>query len=94
MSAVIRRRLFTISAIRFGEMPIALASWFCDSRYSARNSSFSISPGVTGANSSVAEVFLVVVNELDLLGVAVAPFENHAPPIVHSDRVEVFQIAL
>jgi hypothetical protein len=34
----VRRRLFTISAIRFGEMPIAFASWFCDRPHSAKNS--------------------------------------------------------
>src|SRR5438874_13659419 len=51
VSAVIRRLLFTISAIRFGEMPTAFASWFCDRPYSVRNSSLSISPGVTGASS-------------------------------------------
>jgi hypothetical protein len=49
---VIRRRLPTISAIRFGEMPIAWASRFYDSPYSFRDSSRSISPGVTGASSS------------------------------------------
>src|SRR5216684_1115704 len=49
VSALIRRRLLTISAIRLGETPIAWASSFCDNPYSARNSCLSISPGVTGA---------------------------------------------
>ena len=39
-----------------GEIPIAFASWFCERPYSTRNSSFSISPGVTGANSFCAIV--------------------------------------
>jgi hypothetical protein len=52
VSAVMRRRLLTISAMRFGEMPIAFASRLCVRPYPVRNSSFSISPGVTGANSS------------------------------------------
>jgi hypothetical protein len=43
-------------AIRFGEIPIAFASALCDRPYAARNSSFSISPGVTGANSFFAIV--------------------------------------
>ena len=37
-------------------IPIAFASLFCDSPYSAKNSSFSISPGVTGANSFFMEI--------------------------------------
>jgi hypothetical protein len=51
VSAVMRSRLLTISVIRLGEMPIARASWFDDRPYSARNSSFNMSPGVTGLSS-------------------------------------------
>jgi hypothetical protein len=40
-----------ISTIRFGEIPMAFASRFCDSPNSAKNSSLSISPGVIGANA-------------------------------------------
>jgi hypothetical protein len=36
-----------------GEMPTALASWFCEGPYSVRNSSFSNSPGVTAATCAV-----------------------------------------
>src|SRR5262245_44478321 len=91
-----RRRLLTISAIRLGEMPMALASWFCDKPYSARNSSFSISPGVTGANSfaTIHRLLSVVVNDSYLMWLTVDPFEDHAPLIVDADRVEILQVSL
>jgi hypothetical protein len=38
VSAVMRRRLLIVSAMRFGEIPMAFASWFGDRRYSIRNS--------------------------------------------------------
>src|SRR5271166_3728195 len=47
-----------MSAIRLGEIPTAFASRFCDRPYSLRNSSFSISPGVTGENSSFIDNLL------------------------------------
>ena len=40
----------------YGEIPMAFASWLCDRPYAVKNSSFSISPGVTGANSFSAIV--------------------------------------
>src|SRR5579862_3998967 len=91
-----RRRFLTISAIRFGEMPIAFASWFCERRYSAKNSSFSISPGVTGANSlsAIFRPASVIVDDLDRLRLAIDPLKDHTPLIIDANRVVVLQIAL
>src|SRR5207248_7879259 len=96
VSAVMRRRLFTISVIRFGEIPTALASWFCESSYSARNSSFSISPGVTGANSfsTMAISSSVIIHDPDLMWLTVEPFEDDSPLIIDPDGVEILEITL
>src|SRR6266849_3630732 len=87
-----RRRLFRISAIRFGEIPSACASWFCDKPYSARNSSLSISPGVTGANSFFLGALLVVVDDPNFISITRIPLENHPPLIVDAYRVEILQV--
>src|ERR1700741_5324744 len=90
-----RRRLFTISAMRFGEMPMAFASWFCDRPYSVRNSSFNISPGVTGSNSARAtRLSLVTVDDRNLFGVAVGPPKDRTPLIVDTDRMGRLQVTL
>ncbi len=36
----------------------------------------------------------MAVNDSDLVGVAGAAFENHAPLIVHPERVEILEITL
>jgi hypothetical protein len=95
VSALIRRRLFTISAIRFGEMPTARASRFCDSPYSLRNSSRSISPGVTGANSSaVMAPPSVIVDDRDLVGVTVGPAKDDPPLVVDPDRTSTLSMVV
>src|ERR1700758_1547148 len=94
-----RRRLLTISAMRLGEIPTALARWFWERPYSARNSSLSISPGVTGANSSSVipsppcdrrcrASASVIVHDPHLMGLTIAPPEDDAPLLVYPDRIE------
>src|SRR5574337_740966 len=88
-----RRRLFTISVMRFGEIPMAFANWFWDSPYSTRNSSFSISPGVTGANSA-RPMFCssVIVADRDVVRVVVNPLEDDPPLVVDPHRIVFLQI--
>src|ERR1700674_3219514 len=90
-----RRRLFMISVMRLGEIPTARASAPCDKSYSVRNSSFRISPGVTGANSPLCiAASSVIVPDPDLMRMAIDPFENNAPLVIDADRVKFAQASL
>src|SRR5437773_8834044 len=55
-----------------------LRKLICDKPYSTRNSSFSISPGLTGANSCVRILALlsVVIHDPDPMRLTVEPLEN------------------
>ena len=75
-------------AMRFGEIPMALASWLCDRPYSVRNSSFSISPG--GPPQIIpchGFLLLVIIQDQQRGGSPFIHFEDN-PPLIIDFRIE------
>src|SRR6478609_933575 len=71
----------TISLIRRGGTFTALASAVCDRAMGFRNSSIRIPPGWGFGSRSV------IVDDLDLVGMAISPDEADPPLVIDADRV-------
>ena len=95
MSAVMRRRLLTISAIRFGEIPIASRAGSA----TADTPPELILEHLAGSDRckrvlSHHRLLLVTVHDLEVVSFAIDPSEDHPPLIVDTDRMKVLQVAL
>src|SRR5262249_1785526 len=72
--------------------PIALASAYCERCSGFKKSSRRTSPGCAGGKSATAQISSMIVDDLDIVGVAVTPAEADAPLVVDSDAVLPFAI--
>src|SRR5260370_33718444 len=88
------RRSLTISAMRVTGTRKAIAILFMLSRKGAINSSRRISPGWTGFSFLAIVVLLVVIDDLDLVSVPIAPGKANAPLVVDADAVLALAVAL
>src|SRR5216684_9228357 len=95
VSAVMPRRSFTMSAIRVTGTRKAMAILFMLNPSGVMNSSRRISPGCTGfIFFAILSSPLVIIHDLDFIGVAVAPYKAKAPLVIDADAVLALAIAL
>src|SRR5262249_5248950 len=73
--------------------PIAFASAYCERCSSFKKSSRRTSPGCAGGKSAIAQVPSMIVDDLDIVGVAVAPAEADAPLVIDPNAVLPFAIS-
>src|SRR5579885_340599 len=92
VSGVIARLPLTISLMRICGTPIALASAYWERPRGFRKSSRSTSPGCAGGKSAIVQISSMVVDDFDVVGVALAPAKANAPLIVDMDAMLPFAV--
>src|SRR5262249_47569931 len=65
---------------------------YCDSSSGLRKSSLKTSPGWLGGKSGIVRLSLMIVDDLDIIRMSIAPTKTDAPLVVYSDAVLSFSL--